>query len=174
MAITMVVVGMEVVAISMVTVATVVVVGNGFGSWGLILPALTNLIIACCWLCVYCPDYIQFLFHRTCFFTTEATNQKTKFVAQLNKSFGGGGGFTVGFTDGELMRFLQFCKRIHSVAIAKGTILIQPSSSIWVLNDKTQLEASGCPIAFQVVEQSRASSESNEEQSHICGPQQSF
>jgi len=36
---------------------------------------------------------------RTCFTTSDAANQKIKFVSQLSKSLGHGGGFTCGFTD---------------------------------------------------------------------------
>ena len=70
-----------------------------------------------------------------------------KFISQLNKSFGQGGGFTCGLNDSDLTRFLQSLKRHpeSQIDIAKGSVLIgqQPSSSIWVLNNSLQLTSKG-------------------------------
>ena len=70
-----------------------------------------------------------------------------KFITQLNRSFGRGGGFTCAFIDSELTRFIQFLKRRDRgvISIAKGTVLIgqQPSSSVWVFNENTQITRDG-------------------------------
>lgn len=68
----------------------------------------------------------------------DSVNQKARFVNNLNKTFGSGGGVTCAFSDTELVRFLQFLKagRQH-ITVSKGTTIIgmQPNSSVWVLNE---------------------------------------
>ena len=70
-----------------------------------------------------------------------------KFINQLNKSFGQGGGFTCAFTDTELTRFIQYLKRErgHAIRISKGTTVVgkQPSSAVWVLNKSVHITAKG-------------------------------
>ena len=87
--------------------------------------------------------------HRTCFFTTDSANQKAKFISNLNKTFGSGGGFTCAFSDTELVRFLQFLKAdSESIPVSKGSTIIgmQPNSSVWVLNETTQISDDGSLI----------------------------
>ncbi|XP_064393840.1 uncharacterized protein LOC135341260 [Halichondria panicea] len=84
---------------------------------------------------------------RRCFFTSDSANQKVKFISQLNKSFGSGGGFTCAFSDSELTRFLQFLKREHAsdIKISKGTTVIgcQPGSDVWVFGDDIHIKSNG-------------------------------
>ncbi len=93
---------------------------------------------------------------RSCFFTSDAANQKLKFIGQLNKSFGSGGGFTCAFSDVELVRFIQYVKKRDekSIKIKQGTTVIgkQENSNTWVLNKEVQISDAGI---YMDVEESR-------------------
>lgn len=89
--------------------------------------------------------------YRTCFFTTDSISQRGRFISQLNKSFGSGGGFTCSFSDQELVRFFQFIKRSQTshIEIKKATVVVglQPNSSTWVVcDDKYYDNESGCLV----------------------------
>ena len=111
-------------------------------------PRNSIIILDCTpyYFCSYSQDYFISLV-RECFFTTDAANQKLKFVSQLSKSFGSGGGFTCAFNDTDLTRFIQFLKRSQAttIKIRKGITVVgkQPNSDVWVLNATTQVRSSG-------------------------------
>ena len=76
--------------------------------------------------------------------------QKGKFIAQLNKSFGTGGGFTCSFSEQELIRFLQFIKRSQgsNTFIKKAVTIVgkQPFGDVWVLNSDFYINNTGNTI----------------------------
>lgn len=88
--------------------------------------------------------------YRVCFFTTDSVAQRGRFIAQLNKSFGSGGGFTCSFSDQELIKFVQFIKRsqAHTIEIKKATTLVglQPLSTHWVLGEDKHFDQYGCVV----------------------------
>ena len=89
---------------------------------------------------------------RRCFFTSDAANQKLKFVGQLNKSFGAGGGFTCAFSDVELVKFIQYLKRRDVVVVKKGTVVVGQQDSTgntWVFGGTLQFDRNGHRIDLE-------------------------
>ena len=74
-------------------------------------------------------------------------SQRGKFISQINKSFGTGGGLTCSFSNQELTRFLQFLKRSQgsSIAIKKATPIVgkQGDRETWVINPNLYLNSKG-------------------------------
>ena len=71
---------------------------------------------------------------------------KSKFIAQLNNSFGSGG-MSLAFNDNQFSLFLQFLKKEagRNLPIRKAVTVIgkQGNSSVWVLGRDLQLDAEG-------------------------------
>lgn len=87
---------------------------------------------------------------RSCFFTMESTNHKSRFMAGINNSFGSGG-MSLAFPDVQFASFIQFLK-----AESKERLVIQKAVSVigkqpckqpvWVLGDDMQINSDGCKI----------------------------
>ena len=58
----------------------------------------------------FCVAFVDDPTCRACFFTMESTSFKSKFIAQLNNSFGSGG-MSLAFNDNQFSLFLQFLKK---------------------------------------------------------------
>ena len=88
---------------------------------------------------------------RACFFTMESTSFKSKFIAQLNNSFGSGG-MSLAFNDNQFSLFLQFLKKEagRNLPIRKAVTVIgkQGNSSVWILGRDLHLDVFR-PLFFQ-------------------------
>ena len=51
---------------------------------------------------------------RTCFFTSESAGCKSRFMTQLNNSFGSGG-MTLAFNEAQFAAFVQFIKTVDDI-----------------------------------------------------------
>ena len=73
-------------------------------------------------------------------------SQKGKFISQLNRSFGAGGGFTCSLSDQEITRFVQFLKRSQkNISIKKAAIVVgkQADGETWILKANLYVNSSG-------------------------------
>ena len=93
------------------------------------------------------------VYYRLCFFTSDSVTQRGQFIAQINRSFGAGGGFTCSFSDQELTRFLQFLTRSQAsgISIKKAARIVgkqgQGDGEIWVLNTDLYISNSGMLVS---------------------------
>ena len=92
----------------------------------------------------FCVAFVDDPTCRACFFTMESPSFKSKFIAQLNNSFGSGG---MSLNDNQFSLFLQFLKKEvgRNLPIRKAVTVIgkQGNSSVWVLGRDLQLDAEG-------------------------------
>ena len=81
-----------------------------------------------------------------CFFTMESTSYKSRFLAQINNSFGSGG-MSLAFNEAQFSMFIQFLKQesANGLNIRRAVTQIgeQPDKELWVLGDGIQVNSLG-------------------------------
>ena len=84
--------------------------------------------------------------YRKCFFTMESTSHKSKFLAQINNSFGSGG-MSLALNEAQFAMFIQFLKQesADSLTIRKAVTRIgqQHGTELWVLGEGVHIDAQG-------------------------------
>lgn len=80
---------------------------------------------------------------RLCFFTIESTSHRTRFMAQINSSFGSGG-MTLALNDVQFSALIQQLKdkqmgKELPIKKAACTIGLQPCGKIWVFTGDVQV-----------------------------------
>ena len=84
--------------------------------------------------------------YRKCYFTMESTSYKSKFLAQINNSFGSGG-MSLAFNEAQFALFIQFLKQesADSLTIRRAVTRIgqQHGIELWVLGDGVQIDSLG-------------------------------
>ena len=80
---------------------------------------------------------------RTCFFTIESAGCKSRFMAQINNSFGSGG-MSLAFNEMQFAAFVQFLKMHNSVNIRTAATIVgqQSCGQVWVMGE-TQIDGEG-------------------------------
>lgn len=81
---------------------------------------------------------------RTCFFTMESTSFKSRFLTQINNSFGSGG-MSLAFNETQFSSFIQFLKKQHQLKKAVKMIGMQDDNT-WILGEDLQIDDNGTCI----------------------------
>ena len=82
---------------------------------------------------------------RQCFFTMESASFRSRFLSQLNNSFGSGG-MSLAFNDAQFSSFIQYLKQesMGSLTIRKAVGIIgRQSYNVWVLGPDIQIDVDG-------------------------------
>lgn len=81
---------------------------------------------------------------RTCFFTIASAACKSRFMAQVNNSFGSGG-MSLTFNENQFATFVQFLKMQDNIGIRSAATLVgqQQCNEVWVMGSDLQVDGDG-------------------------------
>lgn len=102
-------------------------------------------------MCVNLDNSISMMcYYRECFFTIESASCKSKFMLQINSSFGSGG-MSLALNEVHFAAFIQYLKsqQVASKRKAASTIGIQPCMKEWVLGKNLIIDENGVLISAQ-------------------------
>ena len=101
---------------------------------------LSTLYLFC--LCSAAGINIFSLLCRECFFTAEAALNKSRFLSQLNNSFGSGG-MGLSLNEAQFALFIQHLKNLVGAPLcirkAASIIGLQPCGNVWVFGSDIQV-----------------------------------
>lgn len=83
-----------------------------------------------------------FPLYRLCFFSMDSASYKSRFMKQINSSFGSGG-MALAMSEVEFQSFILFLKsKVNRMPIKKaaGVIGLQPCGKIWVFGKDLQVK----------------------------------
>lgn len=88
----------------------------------------------------------MYCLNRKCFFTMESTSFKSKFLGQINNSFGSGG-MSLALNEAQFSLFIQFLKK-EGLPIKKAVLIIglQNDGKVWVLGKDLHIDITGAII----------------------------
>ena len=83
---------------------------------------------------------VHSVYNRVCYFTSDGIYNTSKFLLDINKSFGSGG-MSAWFRDKELPELIHFLKKGVQVPVKQAATVVgrQPNSDVWVMSPHLQV-----------------------------------